>query len=155
MCSPSPGGGVTISSDSATSTTNQVSEDLGDFVEDPNPIDDMIEDVEEEYDKLGDKGDQLASDAQDAADALTDELTNVITNTNVIGANAANEIRKILGVKNSTQGSPGQGEAIMEGDPRLLSLQARRRKARRKGKAQLRKGGGLYIPVGSGLQVPA
>ena len=29
------------------------------------------------------------------------------------------------------------------------------KKAMRKGKAQLRKGGGLYIPVESGLQVPA
>ena len=49
----------------------------------------------------------------------------------------------------------GNAQAIMAGDPRMLSLMARRNKARKRGKAQLRKGGGLYIPVGTGLQVPA
>jgi len=49
----------------------------------------------------------------------------------------------------------GNAQAIMAGDPRMLSLMARRNRARKRGKAQLRKGGGLYIPVGTGLQVPA
>ena len=155
MCAPSPGGGVTISSDSATSTTNQVSEDLGDFAEDPNPIDDMIEDVEEEYDKLQDVGDQVVSDAEDAADALQNELSDALTNTGTIATNASNALMASLGIGQNRGPNDDQMNAMasMEGDPRLASLMARMRRRRKQGKSQLRKGGGLYIPLKAGFQV--
>lgn len=155
MCAPSSGGGVTISSDSATSTTNQVSEDLGDFAEDPNPIDDMIEDVEEEYDKLQDVGDQVVSDAEDAADALQNELSDALTNTGTIATNASNALMASLGIGQNRGPNDDQMNAMasMEGDPRLASLMARMRRRRKQGKSQLRKGGGLYIPLKAGIQV--
>ena len=155
MCAPSPSGGVTISSDSATSTTNQVSEDLGDFAEDPNPIDDMIEDVEEEYDKLQDVGDQVVSDAEDAADALQNELSDALTNTGTIATNASNALMASLGIGQNRGPNDDQMNAMasMEGDPRLASLMARMRRRRKQGKSQLRKGGGLYIPLKAGFQV--
>ena len=154
MCAPSPGGGVTISSDSATSTTNQVTEDLGDFAEDPNPFDDMAEDVEEEFDELQDVGDQVVSDAEDAAESLEGELSNVLTNTTNIGSSVSNQLQAILGVPTSGPNDDQMNAmASMEGDPRLASLMARRRRSRKQGKSQLRKGGGLYIPLKAGIQV--
>ena len=56
---------------------------------------------------------------------------------------------------NDDDDGPGNAQAILEGDPRMLSLLSRRRQARKRGKAQLRKGGGLYIPLKTGIQVPA
>jgi len=55
---------------------------------------------------------------------------------------------------NDDDDGPGNAQAILEGDPRMLSLLTRRRQARKRGKAQLRKGGGLYIPLKTGIQVP-
>jgi len=55
---------------------------------------------------------------------------------------------------NDDDAGPGNAQAILEGDPRMLSLLTRRRQARKRGKAQLRKGGGLYIPLKTGIQVP-
>jgi uncharacterized phage infection (PIP) family protein YhgE len=130
-------------------------EDVQDFIEDPNPIDDMMEDVEEEYDKLQDVGDQVVSDAEDAADALQNELSNALTNTGTIATNASNALMASLGIGQNRGPNDDQMNAMasMEGDPRLASLMARMRRRRKQGKSQLRKGGGLYIPLKAGIQV--
>ena len=158
MCS-SPGGGgsgttVTTTGDIKVPTPQEIVEDVGDAITDANPFPDLIEDVEEEYDDLQDVGDQIVSDAEDAAEDLQNELTNVVTNTTNIGTSVSNQLREILGVPASGPNDDQMNAmASMEGDPRLASLMARRRRSRKQGKSQLRKGGCLYIPLKAGIQV--
>tara|TARA_Y100001938_G_scaffold31759_1_gene43402 strand:+ start:87 stop:1058 length:972 start_codon:yes stop_codon:yes gene_type:complete len=129
-------------------------EDIQDTDLDPNQLIDMGEDVQEEYEELQDVGDQVVSDAEDAAESLEGELSNVLTNTTNIGSSVSNQLQAILGVPTSGPNDDQMNAmASMEGDPRLASLLARRRRSRKQGKSQLRKGGGLYIPLKAGIQV--
>ena len=158
MCS-SPGGGgsnttITTTGDIKVPTPQEIVEDIGDTITDANPLPDLIEDVEEEYDDLQEVGDQIVSDAEDAAEDLQNELTNVVTNTTNIATSVSNQLQEILGVPASGPNDDQMNAmASMEGDPRLASLMARMRRRRKQGKSQLRKGGGLYIPLKAGIQV--
>ena len=86
--------------------------------------------------------------------AYTPFPTLAITNTTNIGTSVSNQLREILGVPASGPNDDQMNAmASMEGDPRLASLMARMRRRRKQGKSQLRKGGGLYIPLKAGIQV--
>ena len=136
------------------SDVDKTLEDVQDFLEDPTKgLRDTKDSVEEEYDKLKEVGANVQEDAEDAADALQNELTNVITNTTNIGTSVSNQIREALGITPRPTDDQFNAMASIEGDPRLASLLARRRRARKQGKSQLRKGGGLYIPLKAGILV--
>lgn len=141
-----------------------------DFVTNPvGTVEDAIDRGEDFFESVGEE-------TQENVEAYTDVITDIgetaeeigevaqetmDTSMNVIGDTSANLVQALAaaGLLGSNQqdmmGGEGNAEAIMAGDPRMLSLMARRNQARKRGKAQLRKGGGLYIPVGTGLQVPA
>lgn len=140
------------------------------FLQDPaGTVEDAVDRGENFIESIG-------GETQENAEAYTDVITDIgetaeeigevaqetmDTSMNVIGDTSANIVQALAaaGLLGSNQqdmmGGEGNAEAIMAGDPRMLSLMARRNQARKRGKAQLRKGGGLYIPVGTGLQVPA
>tara|TARA_Y100001963_G_scaffold119432_1_gene166594 strand:- start:222 stop:1313 length:1092 start_codon:yes stop_codon:yes gene_type:complete len=151
-----------------------------DFVKNPSKV---IKDAGDRAENFGkDVGEQLTETGENYKEVITDigetaeEIGEVATETQTTGMetvtqageNAATQVTQaeddlinalvaagLLSRKQAEEDGVGNAEAIMAGDPRMLSLMARRNRARKRGKAQLRKGGGLYIPVGSGLQVPA
>ena len=110
----------------------------------------------------------IGETAEEIGEVATETLTTGMETVAQLGDNAATQVTEakedllnalveagLLTRRPPEEEGVGNAQAIMAGDPRMLSLMARRNLARKRGKAQLRKGGGLYIPVGTGLQVPA
>ena len=150
------------------------------FVQNPNKVinkakdrlDDFIEGTKEEVTGTVEDYQEVVTDigetAEEIGEVATETLTTGMETVAQLGDNAATQVTEakedllnalveagLLTRRPPEEEGVGNAQAIMAGDPRMLSLMARRNRARKRGKAQLRKGGGLYIPVGTGLQVPA
>ena len=151
-----------------------------DFVKNPSKVIKAAVDRAEDFGEGTEE--EVTGTVEDYGEVVTDigetaeEIGEVATETQITGMetvtqageNAATQVTQaqddlinalvsagLLSRKQAEEDGVGNAEAIMAGDPRMLSLMARRNKARKRGKSKLRKGGGLYIPVGTGLQVPA
>ena len=140
-----------------------------DFVKNPAKV---IKDAVDRAEDFGEgTSEEVTGTVEDYGEVVTDigetaeEIGEVATETQITGMETVTQAQDnlinalvsagLLSRQQAEEDGVGNAEAIMAGDPRMLSLMARRNRARKRGKAQLRKGGGLYIPVGSGLQVPA
>jgi len=106
---------------------------------------DWSEDLEDTKDSWAEAGENL----QDSADAIGEAI---MTGFGVAEQFSEN-YKKVFGPKDLPNDDQFNAMASMEGDPRLASLRARMRRRRKQGKSQLRKGGGLYIPLKAGIQV--
>ena len=122
------------------------------------------EDWKETKEKFDAQNQESADDFSKMLQNLGGTMTDVITGASTSATNMVNLahddlIQTLVAggliTLNDDDDGPGNAQAILEGDPRMLSLLTRRRQARKRGKAQLRKGGGLYIPLKTGIQVPA
>jgi len=122
------------------------------------------EDWKEAKEKFDARNQESADDfskmLQNLGGTMTDVITGASTSATNMGNLAHDDLIQTLVAGglitlNDDDDGPGNAQALMEGDPRMLSLLTRRRQARKRGKAQLRKGGGLYIPLKTGIQVPA
>ena len=122
------------------------------------------EDWKETKEKFDAQNQESADDFSKMLQNLGGTMTDVITGASTSATNLVNLahddlIQTLVAggliTLNDDDDGPGNAQAILEGDPRMLSLLTRRRQARKRGKAQLRKGGGLYIPLKTGIQVPA
>ena len=133
--------------DFAEGTSEEVTGTVEDYGEVITDIGETAEEIGEVATETYQTGMETVTQAgENAATQVTqaeDDLINALVNAGLLSRREPNE------------DGVGNAQAIMAGDPRMLSLIARRNQARKRGKAQLRKGGGLYIPVGTGLQVPA
>ena len=121
------------------------------------------EDWKETKEKFDAQNQESADDFSKMLQNLGGTMTDVITGASTSATNMVNLahddlvqalVAAGLITMNDDDDGPGNAQAILEGDPRMLSLLTRRRQARKRGKAQLRKGGGLYIPLKTGIQVP-
>ena len=110
--------------------------------------------------KIGETGEKIGAAATETFQTGMETATQTGINAGAQVTQAKDDLVRALVAAglitiNESDDSPEYAQAIMEGDPRMLSLLTRRRQARKRGKAQLRKGGGLYIPLKTGIQVPA
>ena len=141
---------------------NKAKDRLDDFIEGTKEeVTGTVEDYKEVVTDIGDTAEEIGQAATETYQTGMETVTQ-------LGENAATQVTEaqedllnalveagLLTRRPPEEEGVGNAQAIMAGDPRMLSLMARRNRARKRGKAQLRKGGGLYIPVGTGLQVPA
>ena len=131
-------------------------------------IESIGEETQENVEAYTDVITDIGETAEEIGEAATETYETSMTAVGELAENAANQVTQaeddlinalvnagLLSRREPNEDGVGNAQAIMAGDPRMLSLMARRNQARKRGKAQLRKGGGLYIPVGTGLQVPA
>ena len=107
--------------------------------------DDWSEDLEDTKDSWAEAGENL----QDSAEAIGEAISTGFG----VAEQFSENYKKVYGPKDLPGDDQFNAMASMEGDPRLASLMARRRRSRKQGKSQLRKGGGLYIPLKAGIQV--
>ena len=157
-----------------------VTEDVPDFVEDVyetgKDVVEVITDpggtIEKVKAGIQDKKDVLGSelekgkknlqksldDISDTGNTVRNMIKDLVTNLNTgLGEVVSGmDLTGPLGPKdpgaedlNFAAAMAGQG-----GDPQLATLRKRFKKSRKRGKAKLRKGGGLYVPYESGIQIP-
>ena len=110
---------------------------------------DTADQFEEDSEKIKESWSEAGENLQDSADAIGEA---VMTGFGVAEQFSEN-YKKKFGPKDLPNDDQFNAMASMEGDPRLASLMARMRRRRKQGKSQLRKGGGLYIPLKAGIQV--
>ena len=108
------------------------------------------EEGEKFQENLQESGENISETGENILEALG---SNVETGFGVAGQIGQNLAHLINPQKPIASDDEMNAMASLEGDPRLASLRARMRRRRKQGKSQLRKGGGLYIPLKAGIQV--
>ena len=114
----------------------------GVFADTADAFEEGAENIKESWAEAGEN-------LQDSADAIGEAITTGFG----VAEQFSENYKKVFGPKDLPNDDQFNAMASMEGDPRLASLMARMRRRRKQGKSQLRKGGGLYIPLKAGIQV--
>ena len=113
------------------------------------------------WEKTAEEGEKFQENLQEAGENISETGENILETleSNIetgfgvsgqMGQNLANQINPQNPIASDDEMN---AMASLEGDPRLASLRSRMRRRRARGKSQLRKGGGLYIPLKAGIQV--